>query len=73
MGEKVSLLIQQFPSPFGRGARGEGEELQLTVEDVLFKREQFEVKARGGVFVHMKEAPKVGEVIRISIQVQCLA
>ncbi|MBI5822982.1 MAG: ABC transporter ATP-binding protein [Chloroflexi bacterium] len=71
-GERVSLLVQQPPSPSGRGARGEGE-IQLTVEDVLFKQDQFQVKGRGGLVVHMKDAPRVGQVIRVKVQVKCLA
>ncbi len=72
MGEKIPLLLHQSPSPTGRGARGEGE-IQIKVEDVLFKRDQFEVKAGGGVFIHMKEAPQIGQIIRVRVRVQCLA
>ncbi len=72
--EKVSLLLKQSPSPvFGRGARGEGDEIQLTVEDVLFDRDQFQVKLRGGLVIHLKDAPKVGQIIRVKVQVECLA
>jgi ABC-type Fe3+/spermidine/putrescine transport system ATPase subunit len=73
-GEKVSLLVQQSPSPsFGRGARGEGDEIKLKVEDVLFKRDQFQVKLRGGLVIHLKEAPKIGQIIRVKVQVECLS
>ncbi len=72
--EKVSLLMQQPPSPLGEGRGGEVKgEIQLTVEDVLFKRDQFEVKGRGGLVIHMKEAPKIGQVITVRVQVKCLA
>jgi len=72
--EKVSLLLKQSPSPvFGRGARGEGDEIQLTVEDVLFDRDQFQVKLRGGLVIHLKDAPKIGQIIRVKVQVECLA
>ena len=73
-GEKISLLLKQPPSPFRRGARGEvGDEIKLKVEDVLFNRDQFEVKTRSGLVIHMKDAPKVGQMIRVKVQVQCLA
>ena len=82
--------MQQSPSPaFGRRARDEGidegiDEIQLTVEDVLFKRDQFEVKGRGvalsgeavskgGLVIHMKDAPKIGQIITVKVQVKCLA
>jgi len=72
--EKVSLLVQQSPSPFRRGARGEvGDEIKLKVEDVLFKQYQFQVKLRGGLVIHLKDAPKIGQIIRVKVQVECLA
>jgi ABC-type Fe3+/spermidine/putrescine transport system ATPase subunit len=64
-GEKVQLLITI--------GEGRGEKIQLTVEDVLFKQDQFQVKARGGLVIHMKEAPKVGDVITVQVQVKCLS
>jgi ABC-type Fe3+/spermidine/putrescine transport system ATPase subunit len=80
VGDKTQLLVQQPPSPLGRvpdrveGRGGEvREEIQLTVEDVLFKQDQFQVKARGGITFHMKEAPRIGEVITIQVQVKCLS
>jgi ABC-type Fe3+/spermidine/putrescine transport system ATPase subunit len=63
-GESISLLLKQSEDGV--------DEVKLTVEDVLFKREQFEVKAGGGIVIYMKDAPKVGQVIRVKVQVQCL-
>jgi len=65
VGEKLQLLITV--------GEEKGEGIQLTVEDVLFKQDQFQVKARGGLVIHMKEAPKVGEVITVQVQVKCLS
>jgi ABC-type Fe3+/spermidine/putrescine transport system ATPase subunit len=75
VGEKIQLLLTESPSPaLGRVARGEGgEEIQLTVEDILFKQDQFQVKGRGGLVIHLKDAPRVGEVIRVQVQVKCLS
>jgi ABC-type Fe3+/spermidine/putrescine transport system ATPase subunit len=74
IGEKVQLLLTESPSPVGRGARGEGgAQIQLTVEDVLYKQDQFQVKGRGGLVIHMKEAPKVGDVVTVQVQVKCLS
>ncbi|MBK6648137.1 MAG: ABC transporter ATP-binding protein [Anaerolineales bacterium] len=81
-GEKLQLLIQQPPSLSGERRGGEViEQIQLTVEDILFKQDQFQVKARGavlseskgGLVIHMKEAPKVGDVITVQVQVKCLS
>lgn len=63
--EKTQLLITAGDE--------DGEEIKLTVEDVLFKRDQFEVKGRGGLVIHMKDAPRVGQVITVKVQVKCLA
>jgi hypothetical protein len=65
--------LKQFPSSTGRGVRGEGNEIKLKVEDVLFKQDQFQVKLRGGLVIHMKDVPKIGQIIRVKVQVQCLA
>lgn len=74
IGEKIQLLITESPSPLGEGRRGEvREEIHLTVEDVLFKQNQFQVKARGGIVVHMQDAPRIGDVITVQVQVKCLS
>jgi spermidine/putrescine transport system ATP-binding protein len=62
-GEAVSLLLKQSEDE---------DEIKLKVEDVFFKQDQFEVKARGGLVIHMKEAPKVGHIIRVKVKVSCL-
>lgn len=64
-GSNVQLLIT--------AGEEKGEKIQLTVEDVLFKQDQFQVKGRGGITIHMKDAPQVGEVITVKIQVKCLS
>ncbi len=64
-GAKIQLLITAGKE------KGEGE-IQLTVEDVLFKQDQFQVKGRGGLIIHSKDAPRVGDVITVQVQVKCL-
>ncbi len=74
-GEKISLLLKQSPSPFRKGtrkARGEVE-IRLKVQDVLFKQDQFQVKLRNGLVIHMKDAPKIGQIIRVRVKLECLA
>jgi ABC-type Fe3+/spermidine/putrescine transport system ATPase subunit len=71
VGEKVSLLVKQSGE--------DGQEIKLKVEDVLFKREQFEVKtsalneSKGGLIFHIKHAPRIGQVIEVKIKMGCLA
>ncbi|MBL8077853.1 MAG: ABC transporter ATP-binding protein [Anaerolineales bacterium] len=64
-GEKISLLMRQ-------ASGASGQELKLKVEDVLFKREQFQVKSRGGLFF-VREKPKIGQIIHLRVKVECLA
>lgn len=64
-GAKIQLLITAGKE------KSEGE-IQLTVEDVLFKQDQFQVKGRGGFIIHSKDAPRVGDVITVQVQVKCL-
>ncbi|MCZ2126822.1 MAG: ABC transporter ATP-binding protein [Anaerolineales bacterium] len=67
IGEKIQLLITEC-------AEGEdAEEIQLTVEDVVFKRDQFQIQGSGGLTFLMNEAPQVGKVVAVKIKVQCLS
>ncbi|RJP52094.1 MAG: ABC transporter ATP-binding protein [Anaerolineaceae bacterium] len=72
-GEKVSLLVRQSLSPLDRRIGNKGDEINFKVEDVLFDRDQFEIRGRGGLIFYMGDAPKVGQLIRVEVQVQCLA
>jgi hypothetical protein len=71
----VALLLKpQFPSPSGRGVRGEGFlTVEARVEDVVFQREQFKVELAGGLFIHLKDAPQMGESISVTFDVECLS
>jgi spermidine/putrescine transport system ATP-binding protein len=62
--EKISMLIKQTSG-------ASGQEIKFKAEDVLFKREQFQVKSRGAVF-YVKERPKVGQIIHVRVKVECL-
>jgi ABC-type Fe3+/spermidine/putrescine transport system ATPase subunit len=65
VGERVALLLK--PSDAGP--------LTVTakVEDVVFQREQFKVELAGGLFIHLKDAPQVGESISVTFDVECLS
>lgn len=90
LNKKISLLVEQSPSPTrtratisGRGARGEvWVQIKLKVEDFVYKQNQFEVKSRGGVLSGgaiskgvrflVKDKPKIGQIIKINVRVECL-
>jgi spermidine/putrescine transport system ATP-binding protein len=63
-GEKIPLLIRQTPTG--------GQEIKFKVEDVLFKREQFQVRSRGALF-YVREKPKAGQMLRLRVKVECAA
>jgi spermidine/putrescine transport system ATP-binding protein len=62
-GEKIPLLIRQISTG--------GQEIKVKAEDVLFKREQFQVKSRGALF-YVKERPRLRQVIPVRVKVECL-
>jgi ABC-type Fe3+/spermidine/putrescine transport system ATPase subunit len=64
-GGRVALLLK----PSSRGPLT----VNAKVEDVLFQRDQFKVELAGGLFIHLKEAPKVGESLQIHFEVECLS
>jgi ABC-type Fe3+/spermidine/putrescine transport system ATPase subunit len=63
-GQRMSLLLKQSDE--------KGGEVRLKVEDVLFKQDQFEVRLRGGIVVHLENAPKAGQTIRVRMKAECL-
>lgn len=65
VGERVALLLK--PSDAGLLT------VTAAVEDVVFQREQFKVELAGGLFIHLKEPPKIGESISVTFDVECLS
>jgi spermidine/putrescine transport system ATP-binding protein len=63
-GQLIPMLLKQ--SQDGAG------EVRLKVEDVLFNQDQFQVQLRGGLVIYLKDAPKVGQMIRVRVKVECL-
>jgi len=63
-GEKVNLLITQ-------SSKSKDEMINIKVEDIVYKQNQFEVKSRGAKFL-VKEKTKIGQTIKVTVQVQCL-
>jgi ABC-type Fe3+/spermidine/putrescine transport system ATPase subunit len=63
-GEKVNLLLTQ-------SSKTKGENISVKVEDIVYKQNQFEVKSRGAVFL-VKDKPKIGQTIKVNVQIGCL-
>jgi ABC-type Fe3+/spermidine/putrescine transport system ATPase subunit len=47
--------------------------LQGTVTDVIFQQDRFKVTLDNGLYVYLRNAPKVGEKIGVRVKVECLA
>ena len=73
-GENISLMLKQAFSSSGGKVRGEGiKEIKIKVEEVLFKREQFQVHGRGGLVFHVRKRPRIGQIILVRVEAECLA
>lgn len=66
-GDKVSLLARPLP------AESEANVLQGVVADVIFQQDRFKVTFDNGLYVYLKDAPKVGERLEVRVRVECLA
>ncbi|MBL8100701.1 MAG: ABC transporter ATP-binding protein [Anaerolineales bacterium] len=74
-GEKVNLLLTQ-------SSNAKDEAINVKVEDIVYKQNQFEVKSRGdalsgeavskGAKFLAKEKPKIGQTIKVNVQIGCL-
>jgi len=70
-GEKVNFLLR----PSGVRIAADGN-LRGVVADVVFHQDQFRVTLESGLYFYLPEAPRIGEVIAVSIPpsaVHCLA
>ncbi len=66
VGERVALLFRQD------GRRKSPLRLKLTVDDVLFRREGYEIRLHNGWVVRRKRPPQVGETLSLVFYVECL-
>ena len=62
--EKIPLLIR--PSATGRA------ELKVRVQDVRFRKDHFEARTQGGLVIQLTVEPKIGQVVRVRVKVECL-
>lgn len=65
-GEKVCLLARPLE------VRGEANVLRGVVADVMFQQEGYKVTFDNGLYVHLKDAPKVGKQVSVRVKVECL-
>jgi ABC-type Fe3+/spermidine/putrescine transport system ATPase subunit len=65
-GDKVKLLARPFQ------VRNESNSLSGNVMDVIFQHDRYKVILDNGLYVYLKEAPNIGEKIRVEVKIECL-
>ncbi len=65
-GEKVRLLARPL------SVESEANVISGIVADVIFQQDRFKVTFDNGIYVYLKDAPKVGERIEARVKVECL-
>jgi ABC-type Fe3+/spermidine/putrescine transport system ATPase subunit len=80
-GDEVALLLKRGSQERGLQSAGKGRlksallvgvQVRARVEDVVFNREQFRVKLRGGLVVNLPGAPEIGSEVSVTFAVECL-
>lgn len=81
-GDKVHLLARPLSAESARVERSEpiGERRRNAVNvvrgivgDVIFQQDRFKVTFDNGLYVYLKDAPKIGRRIAVKVKVECLA
>ena len=66
-GDQVHLLARPL------SADQESNTLQGMVIDVIFQQDRFKVTLDHGLYIYLRNAPKLGERIEVPVKVECLA
>ncbi|MEW6084406.1 MAG: ABC transporter ATP-binding protein [Chloroflexota bacterium] len=65
-GENVRLLARPFE------VRNEANVLRGVVSDVVFQKDRYKVTLDNGLYLYVKDAPKVGRKISVRVKIECL-
>lgn len=76
-GEEVHLLARpaaraERSEPIGEHRRSADNKLKGVVADVIFQQDNFKITLDNGLYVYMKDAPKIGKKIAVRVKVECL-
>ena len=66
-GDKVHLLARPL------SVKGGANVISGVVTDVIFQQERYRVTLENGLYVHMEDAPEIGEKVSVKVKVECLA
>lgn len=69
-GESVCLLAR--PTVCAGRRRSAGNELNGVVADIVFQKDSYKVTLDNGLYVYLKDAPKIGGKISVRVEVECL-
>ena len=77
-GDEVHLLVrplsaEKAPVATEGNSRNETNLLQGIVKDVMFQHDRFKVTLDNDLYIHLSEAPRVGQQISVRVKVECLA
>jgi len=81
-GDRVHLLARPLPTENVRVERSDPElverersrnALRGVAADVIFQQDRFKVTFDNGLYVYLKDAPRIGQKISVRVQVECLA
>jgi ABC-type Fe3+/spermidine/putrescine transport system ATPase subunit len=74
-GEKVHLLVRPQVMEDAGAETGQNavNGLSGAVTDVVFEQAKYKVTLDNGLYVHLKDAPTIGERVSVRIGVECLA
>ena len=65
-GDKVNLLVRPYE------VQKEADAIRGKVVDVIFQQNQFKVILENGLYIHLKDAPKIGQKIAVKVAAECL-
>lgn len=76
-GEEVHLLARpaaraERSEPIGEHRRSADNKLKGVVADVIFQQDNFKITLDNGLYIYMKDAPKIGKKIAVRVKVECL-
>ncbi|PWB75158.1 MAG: spermidine/putrescine ABC transporter ATP-binding protein [Anaerolineales bacterium] len=71
-GDKVHLLVRPFDQRAER-SRSMDNAINGVVSDVIFQQDRYKITFDNGLYIYLKDAPKVGEKVEVSVKVECLA
>ncbi len=66
IGDKVHLLARPI------GASSEANQIRGRVVDIVFQQDRFKLTLDNGLYFYLKDKPKIGQMLEISVKLECL-